>query len=163
MHIDVTETLPFAESSFDAIFCMDAIHYFSANAGFLAHLLRHLKPGGRMCIGSPCFNQEFDSATLQNLPCEYDDGTTVWAEEFSKYHSPHWWADLFRQTGLVSIVSVEELRYGVVMWEDEVLWNLEQDEQSATQKALIDASQIAYGYDHRPYLTHFVLTVEALA
>lgn len=162
MHLDITETLPFADSFFDAIFCMDAIHYFGAKPGFLASLLRHLKPGGRMSIGSPCFNQEFDSAALQNLPHEYDDGTTLWAEEFSKYHSPNWWADLFRQTGLVSIVSVEELRDGVVIWEDEVLWDLEQDAKSAAQKALIDASQIAYGYDHRPYLTHFILTVEAL-
>lgn len=96
MHLDVTQALPFAERSFDAIFCMDAIHYFGAKRGFLAHLLRHLKPHGRLVIGSPCFNQEFDSATLQNLPHEYDDGTTLWREEFSKYHSPDWWADLFR-------------------------------------------------------------------
>ena len=160
MHLDITQALPFAESCFDAIFCMDAIHYFGATPGFLPHLLRHLKPGGRLCIGSPCFNEEFDAAKLHNLPHEYDDGTKLWNEEFSKYHSPHWWADLFRQTGLVTVLSVEELHDGVVMWEDEVLWNLERAAKS-DEEALIDARQIAYGYNHRPYLTHFVLTVEA--
>jgi len=160
MHLDVTQALPFAEFSFDAIFCMDAIHYFGANSGFLAHLLGHLKPGGRVCIGSPCFNEEFDAATLHDLPQVYDDGTTLWNQEFSKYHSPHWWADLFQQTGLVNVLSVEELHDGVVMWEDEVLWNLERGEKS-DEESLVDARQIAYGYKHRPYLTHFVLTVES--
>lgn len=70
MHLDVTQELPFAESCFDAIFCMDAIHYFGANPGFLPHLIRHLKQGGRLSIGSPCFNEEFDAAQLENLPHE---------------------------------------------------------------------------------------------
>jgi SAM-dependent methyltransferase len=160
LHLDITQALPFAESCFDAIFCMDAIHYFGANPGFIPHLLRHLKPGGRLCIGSPCFNEEFDAAQLSNLPHEYDDGTRLWNEEFSKYHSPHWWADRFRETGLVTVLSVEELPDGVVMWEDEVLWNLERGPKSP-EESLVDARQIAYGYNHRPYLTHFVLTVEA--
>jgi SAM-dependent methyltransferase len=160
MHLDITQALPFAESFFDAIFCMDAIHYFGANPGFLPHLLRHLKPGGRLGIGSPCFNEEFDPAMLHSLPPEYDDGTRLWNEEFSKYHSPHWWADRFRQTELVTVLSVEELHDGVVMWEDEVLWNLERGDTSDEQE-LTDARQIAYGYNHRPYLTHFVLAVEA--
>jgi len=46
------------------------------------------------------------------------------------------------------------------MWEDEVLWNLEGAEKSQ-EESLIDARQIAYGYNQRPYLTHFVLTVES--
>ena len=62
----------------------------------------------------------------------------------------------------MTVLSVEELHDGVVMWEDEVLWNLERAEKS-DEEALIDARQIAYGYNHRPYLTHFVLTVEAAA
>jgi hypothetical protein len=127
---------------------------------FLPHLLRHLRPGGRLCIGSPSFNEEFGADKLQNLPHEYDDGMTLWSEEFSKYHSPRWWADLFRQTGLVTVSSVEELQDGVVMWEDEVLWDLERGEKPS-ETSLTDARQIIYGYNHRPYLTHFVLTVEA--
>ncbi len=33
--------------------------------------------------------------------------------------------------------------------------------EKSNEETLIDARQIAYGYNHRPYLTHFVLTVEA--
>jgi len=68
LNIDITGELPFAHQYFDAIFCMDAVHYFGGTQDFWAHLLPHLKDGGGICLGSPCFNEEFTPEALQALP-----------------------------------------------------------------------------------------------
>jgi len=159
LNLDVTKDLPFAESYFDAVFCMDSIHYYGADPGFMERLLRHLKPGGRFCIGSPCFNREFTERERAHLPAVYDDGTDLWPVEFSRYHSPAWWAALLERTELVRVVACEELPDGVVMWEDELRFNIESGAYAAGQAAT-DFAQYAYGYANEPYLTHFVLTAE---
>jgi hypothetical protein len=47
------------------------------------------------------------------------------------------------------------------MWEDELAYNIENESWTLAQ-AEHDLSQIAHGYAHEPYLTHFVLAVEKL-
>lgn len=64
LRLDVTRGLPFAESYFDAIFCMQAFHSFGGSVAFLRHLLPHLKPGGQLCVGGTCFNEEAPNGTL---------------------------------------------------------------------------------------------------
>ena len=125
LNLDITGRLPFAEDYFDAIFCMDSIHYYGGTAVFWQHLLPHLKPGGRLCTGSPCFNEEFSTDARAHLPPVYDDGTDLWPMELSRYHSPSWWANLISQTGLMCAVVSEELDDGVILWEDDVLDNLD--------------------------------------
>jgi SAM-dependent methyltransferase len=159
LNLDITQKLPFADSYFHAIFCMDSIHYYGGSIDFMRHLLKHLRPGGRFCIGSPCFNEEFSPEAIRRLPREYDDGTDLWRSEFSRYHSPQWWAELLDETGIVDIAECTELEDGVVMWEDELLYNIERCGWPE-DRANTDFAQIAYGYAKRPYLTHFVLTVQ---
>ena len=160
LRADVTQVLPFAEDYFDAIFCMDAIHYFGADQGFFPHLLAHLKPDGRLVIGSPCFSHEFTSCQLAHLPGEYDDGTSLWPKEFSRYHSPAWWGDLIARTGLATVTACQELADGIVLWEDDTLDSLAHGQSE--QSALRDAAQILYGHNHPdyPYLTHFILVAQ---
>jgi len=159
LRLDIAAPLPFAEAYFDAIFCMDAIHYFGANPGFFPHLLKHLKPGGRLTLGSPCFSAEFTAAQLASLPHEYDDGTRLWPDEFSRYHSPRWWADLIASTGMTTLHTCQELPDGVVMWEDDALYNIAHGQNEKI--TLTDAAQIVFGRDHPDWarLTHFVVTV----
>jgi SAM-dependent methyltransferase len=157
INLDVTKELPFAEGEFDAIFCMDSIHYYGGNAGFMRHLLPHIRPGGVFCIGSPCFNREFTEEELRTLPKEYDDGTNLWPEEFSKYHSPKWWASLLEDSGLVEQIRSDELNDGTILWEDDLLYNIEKLNWSE-EKAAVDFSQISYRSGNYPYLTHFVLS-----
>lgn len=157
INIDITKHLPFAEEYFDTIFCMDSIHYYGSVQGVLAKILSLLRSGGQLCIGSPCFNREFTDVELENLPVEYDDGRTVWKDEFSKYHSPQWWKDLLEKTEQADEIEAKELDDGVIMWEDELKYNIEAcgwDLESANR----DYSQIAYGQKASPYLTHFILT-----
>lgn len=155
LNLDIAEELPFAYDYFDAIFCMDAVHYFGDNLAFWAHLLPHLKHGGEVCIGSPCFNTEFSPQALQDLPAVYDDGTDLWPSEFSKYHSPAWWADLLQQTGALEVKESRELEDGVIYWEDDVLHNLEIGR--SVEGELKDAAQVRFRNEGIPHLTHFVL------
>ena len=155
LNLDITGDLPFAHGYFDAIFCMDAVHYFGGELAFWSHLLPHLKHGGELCIGSPCFNTEFSPQALQDLPTVYDDGTDLWPSEFSKYHSPSWWADLLLQTGVLEVKESRELEDGIKYWEDDVLHNLEIGR--SVEGELEDAAQVRFRREGFPYLTHFIL------
>lgn len=160
LRLDIREPSPFAESSFDAIFCMDAIHYFGDNPVTLTAILRLLKPGGRMVVGSPCFDREFTPEQISDPPPAYNDSPTVWPNEFSKYHSPRWWAERFLSTGLVSLPVCHELPEGQALWEDDTLYSIAHGQNE--QDALRDAGQILFGRDHPAYpvLTHFLLTAQ---
>ena len=158
LNLDVTGKIPFPNDYFDAIFCMDAIHYFGGTVAFWHHILPHLKPGGTLCIGSPCFSSEFSSECVSQLPYVYEDGTDLWPKEFSRYHSPNWWKHLISQTGMMDIRESEALNDGIIYWEDDVLFNLERGGKTAVAKT--DAAQITFRQDGVPFLTHFVLSAE---
>lgn len=158
LQLDVAKEVPFAEDFFDAIFCMQSFHSFGGSVAFLHHLLKHLKPGGRFCVGDSCFNEEVPSGGLPEI-YHWTDG---WDAEYSKYHSPEWWKALFAKSGLVDVIECYELEDGLIMWEDEILYGGEKTNWSEVYlqrgKWLVD--QLAYGRDHRPYLTHYIATVE---
>ena len=158
LNLDITGKLPFAADYFDAIFCMDSVHYYGGTLEFWHHLLPHLRPGGGLCIGSPCFSAEFSAEALQALPEVYDDGTDLWPKEFSRYHSPAWWMDLIQQTGYMDVRESKELEDGIIFWEDDVLHSLEQGGSMAVAER--DAAQITFRREGMPYLTHFVLRAE---
>ncbi|HEY5106364.1 MAG TPA: class I SAM-dependent methyltransferase [Caulobacteraceae bacterium] len=150
LQLDVTRRLPFAAGYFDLIFCMDAFHYFGARRGVLARLAGHLKPGGQLVVGNPCFDRELKGAP----PAAYVE---PWASEFSKYHSPAWWGRRLRGTGLFADVRVQEAEDGKALWDDDLLYDLEHDAQPRDLAA--DAEQILLGREQRAYpcLTHLVL------
>jgi ubiquinone/menaquinone biosynthesis C-methylase UbiE len=50
---DATRRLPFADSSFDAITCIDAINHLQDRRGVIADWARLLKPGGRLLFTDP--------------------------------------------------------------------------------------------------------------
>lgn len=156
LNLDITGELPFAHGYFDAVFCMDSVHYYGGTLAFWAHLLPHLKPGGILCLGSPCFDAEFSSEMLENLPVEYDDGSDTWPQEFARYHSPGWWRDLVSRAGCLEVLEAKELEDGIIFWEDDVLHNLEIGRSGEGEEK--DADQIWFRGDGMPYLTHFVLS-----
>src|SRR5579864_1703608 len=51
--IDATRPLPFADASFDAITCIDAINHFSDRPRIIAEWARVLKVGGRLLFTDP--------------------------------------------------------------------------------------------------------------
>lgn len=155
LHLDVERDLPFAADYFDLIFLLDCVHYFGGSSGFWARLLTHLKPGGDLAIGSPCFTGEFTDGQMGDLPTAYDDGTPVWAKEFSQYHSPGWWAEVIGAADLLDGIDARIADDGEIYWEDEVLYNLEH--QGSSKRAVRDARQIRCRREGYPYLTHFIV------
>ena len=134
---------------------MDSVHYYGGTPAFWSHLLPHLKPGGILCLGSPCFNAEFTTEMLENLPVEYDDGSDLWPAEFSRYHSPGWWKALLSETGCMEVLEAREHEDGIIFWEDDILHNL--DIGRSVEGEEKEADQIWFRGDGMPYLTHFVL------
>ena len=67
MTLDARKALPFAEEYFDAVFCMNSFNFYGDNVAFLRHLLKHLKPGGQLCIGSEVLTDEFTEEQLKNI------------------------------------------------------------------------------------------------
>ncbi len=51
--VDADEPLPFADESFDAVFCNDAVNHLRDRANVLAEWARVLKPGGRCLFTDP--------------------------------------------------------------------------------------------------------------
>lgn len=158
LQLDANRDLPFAEGWFDAIFCMQAFHSFGGSVEFLRYLLLHLREGGRLTVGGTCFS---DESTYADLPEVYRR-TDGWDAEYPRYHSPPWWRRLFERCGLVDVLECAELVDGLIMWEDEFLYSAEQASWNETwvNKGTWLADQLIYGRDHRPYLTHFIATVE---
>ncbi len=158
LDLDGGQDLPFADDYFDAMFCMQALHSFGADANVLRRLLRHLKPGGHFVAGGTCFNEEPHDGQLPEMFSE----TGGWNAEYEKYHSPSWWKGVFEETRLVDVLACGELDEGLIMWEDDVLYDGERaswtDDWYGKSKWLID--QLIYSRDHLPDLTHYTATVE---
>ncbi len=156
--LDASQPLPFPDDYFDAMFCMQALHSFGADANVLRRLLRHVKPGGRFVVGGTCFNEEPENGQLP----EVFSPTDGWSAGYDSYHSPSWWKALFESTRLVDVVDSRELPDGLVMWEDDVLYSGERagwtDSWYENSKWLID--QLVYSRDHRPSLTHYIANMQ---
>jgi SAM-dependent methyltransferase len=167
LHLDVTERLPFAEDYFDQIFCMNSLSFYGGSVDFLGHLLKHLKRGGRFCVGMETLNEEFSHAQRQNPPVVYNyylpppnDHINVWEGDFSKMHSPTWWKKLFEKSGLVRVLDCYELEDAVILYEDLVLYQIEHNLDPDDVEHSI--AQIEYGYTNTPYKTLFVMTAQKL-
>jgi SAM-dependent methyltransferase len=59
IQMDATLPLPFLQDYFDAIFCMNSFNFFGGSVDYLQHLLKHLKPGAQISIGSEALTSEF--------------------------------------------------------------------------------------------------------
>lgn len=157
LRLDARSPLPFADHYFDAVFCMQAFYEFGTTQRGLGRVLRHLRPGGRMVIGTTCFNEE----PGQPLP-EVFRQADGWSTEYEKYHSPAWWADHFSRSGQIDVLECVELEDGVVLWEDE--FDYSGSRAGWTNEWFDDArwlaEQLAHAGEGGPYLTHFVATLE---
>ena len=88
--------LPFADGWFDALFSVDAYHYFGMTADFLASYAAMVRPGGEIGIVVPG-----DSA---------DSG------EWDTFRSAGWWRELWERSGMVDIVTADEIPDGRALW-----------------------------------------------
>jgi hypothetical protein len=101
-------------------------------------------------VSGPCFS---DEPRGSEVPPIYRE---LWETEFSLYHSPVWWRDLLRRSRSLELLECAEIDEGRILWEDDVLDNLERGVY--LDRIEVDADEIVFGRAAPPYLTHFMLT-----
>ncbi len=146
--------LPFADGYFDAVFCMDAYHYFGTDDFYLKYLCRFVRSGAKICIGGPCYADELTDA----VPAEWLHG------ESQAYHSPGWWEKHFRKGGLVNVLHCRVHPKGREFWLDDVHRDLAGDPHPRDRKdrwqACLLNNMIVLLEDTQRFSTHFMLLAE---
>lgn len=167
IQMDATQPLPFPENYFDTIFCMNSFNFYGGNVDFLKHLLKHLKPGGQLCIGSEVLSAEFTEEQIANPPDVYafklpypNEHVDVFKEDFEKQRTPAWWRELFQSSGLLNIEVCRKLEDADVIYEELVRY--EHEHQMDPFDVQICLDQIEWGRTHQPRKTLFVLTASKL-
>jgi SAM-dependent methyltransferase len=163
LHLDVTGELPFADNYFDAVFSMNSFSFYGDNLAFVRRLLRHVKPGGQLCIGGQVLTSEFTTEQLQNPPLVYSfqlpppaEGVDVFTDDFRKHHTPGWWRDLFEASGLLRVEHCEMLDDADVLYEE--LVHDEYEYNTNPFDVAVSLAQIEWKRDHEPRMSLFVLT-----
>jgi SAM-dependent methyltransferase len=163
IQMDATQPLPFPDDHFDAIFCMNSFNFYGGNVDFLGHLLKHLKPGGQLCIGSEVLSAEFTAEQLANPPQVYafklpppNEHVDVFEDDFKKQHTPSWWHDLFQSSGLLQVEYCRELEDADVLYEELVRYEHEHNIDPFDVQICLD--QIEWVRAHQPRKTLFVIT-----
>lgn len=162
---DATQPLPFAINYFDAIFCMNSFSFYGGNLEFIEHLLKHLKPGGRLCIGSEVLSSEFTAEQLRNPPPVYafrlpppNEHVDVFKDDFEKQHTSGWWRDLFESSGFLQVEHCQELEDADRIYEELVRYEHEHNVDPFDVQICLD--QMEWGRVHAPRKTLFVITVQ---
>ena len=163
LNLDITHELPFAANYFDAIFCLNSFNFYGGSVEFLAHLLKHLKPGGQLCLGSEVLSDEFTDEQLQQPPEVYafhlpppNEHVDVFEGDFKKQHTPAWWRDLFEHSGLLDVEGCAELDDAGAIYEELVRYEHEHNLDPFDVEMCL--WQMEWARTHRPRKTLFVLT-----
>lgn len=163
IQMDATQPLPFAENYFDAVFCMNSFNFYGGNSGFIEHLLKHLKPGGQLCIGSEVLSMEFTADQMSDPPPVYafklpppNEHVDVFEDDFKKQHTTIWWRDLIQSSGLMQVEYCNELEDADRIHEELVRYEYENNNDPFDIQICLD--QIEWGITHQPRKTLFVLT-----
>lgn len=163
IQMDATKELPFPKNYFDAIFCMNSFNFYGGSVEYLKHILKHLKSGGQLCIGSEVLSEEFTEEQLTNPPEVYafrlpppNEHVNVFEDDFKKQHTPGWWRDLFQSSGLLNVENCHELEDADQIYEELVRYEHERNIDPFDVQICLD--QIEWGRNHRPRKSLFVLT-----
>lgn len=167
LHMDVTHELPFAEDYFDAVFCMNSFNFYGGSVVFLQHLLKHVRPGAQLCIGSEVLTDEFTPEQLADPPYVYafrlpppDEDVDVFEGDFKKQHTPRWWRELFARSGLLEVECCEELDDAAVLYDEMVRHEYEHDLDPFNVQICL--AQREWDRTNRPRRSLFVLTAHKL-
>lgn len=102
--------LPYAEGFFDAAVSLDAYHYFGTSEMYLLKFARLVRPGGQIGIVVPGLTKEFpDEGVPERL-------RPWWDPEWYTFHSPGWWAQLWRRSEAVEVEVADNMPGGYDVW-----------------------------------------------
>ncbi len=102
------ETLPFADASFDAIFCKGCLHHTRDHVAFLSNCRRAIAPEGVLVLSEPCndnFLIRWARATLYRFSPYFDTGDRGFRKE-----------ELAELCARADFEIVESRRYGVLAY-----------------------------------------------
>ncbi len=144
--------LPFAQEFFDAVFCMNAFFYFATDDLYPPYLMRLLKMGGELVIGSPCYRTEIPAVIPEEFLLEFPACLAV--------HSPGWWRHHFEQTRDAEVLHSELHPRGVEFWDDRVRYLLEAQSPTKMEpwmRDMIYAMIRMRNRDTDGFVSHFML------
>jgi SAM-dependent methyltransferase len=163
VQMDATQPLPFAPDYFDSVFCMNSFNFYGGNLEFIQHLLKHLKPGGQLCIGSEALTSEFTADQMTDPPGVYafrlpppNEHVDVFEGDFKKQHTLHWWRALFESSDMLQVEHDQELEGADAIYEELVRYEHEQNIDPFDVQICLD--QMEWGRANEPRKTLFVIT-----
>jgi cyclopropane fatty-acyl-phospholipid synthase-like methyltransferase len=165
LRLDASQPLPFAEGYFDAILCVNNLNFYGTDLAVIDRIASHLKVGGVFCSGGECLNQEFTPEQIADPPEVYSFAQEVWRDDFLTSHSPAWWADHVARSGLLELVSCEEVEDGRRYYEEQALLSEPHGYfgMSPQEARALEIRQIEYGRANRPYMTVYQLVARRRA
>lgn len=97
--------LPFAESYFDAVTCIDAYHYFGADEGYLEkHLAPLIKKGGILAAAITGLKREFPDGVPAGLAPYWEEAAAQQEQPADlNFYTNEWWGALWERSGTVEI------------------------------------------------------------
>ncbi|MEN3931321.1 methyltransferase domain-containing protein [Microvirga sp. W0021] len=110
LSVDATAQLPFSHNYFDALFSIDAYHYFGCNETMLSALLPFVKKGGQIAIAVPGLKEEF----RDGIPSELKP----FLPPDANFHSLEWWTDLWSKETGVRLENCREMDCCKRAWDD---------------------------------------------
>lgn len=101
--------LPFASNFFDALVSFDAYHYFGTDDLYVGYASQFVRPGGYLAIVVPGLLGELTGELPAHLAAQ-------WPWDWWSFHSPSWWQNHWRKTGLVDIEVADSIPDGWKHW-----------------------------------------------
>jgi SAM-dependent methyltransferase len=102
--------LPYAEEFFDAIISIDSYQYYGTDALYLDYISKFLKNDGQIGIVVPALTKEFDDSGAPEYMLPY------WDWGMYSFHSPEWWARLWRFSQYIDVEASDLLPDGFDVW-----------------------------------------------
>lgn len=108
--------LPYAEDFFDAIFSVDAYHYFGTDQMYLGYFVRFLKVGGQLGVLVPGLHQPWPRTIPAYLTEPQGHGETFWAWDMATFKTAAWWDELWSQYPFLRLDKAAAVADGGHIW-----------------------------------------------
>lgn len=150
--------LPFTAEFFDAVFCLNSYFYFGTDDLYLPYLLKFVRTGGQVGVGSPCYREELPPNPRPEWLVEFPDCLAV--------HSPAWWQRHFEKIGIVRVLKSVRHPQSRVFWEDWLRqWVETRDpaEMSPGEREGLRAFLRLLAADEEGFVSHLLFVAEKTA